>query len=812
MAGVSVQAAAGDFPGVLVAPVERNLFGEVGLLDMPCAHMAPDGQLAFTFGDLEKTQRYSLAFQALPWLETSFRYSAINGLFGYKTYYNSSFGLKIRLAKEGPVYPDVSIGIRDLLGTGIYSSEYITASKHLGDFDFTLGLGWGRLADRPVFSNPFGLVFSSFKQRQNTNPWETVNPAFFRGAKTGLFGGINWQTPIMGLKLLAEYSSDKYTAEGGGRTGLKLRSPFNVGLTFHPLDTISLSAGWFYGTTYGFSLNIHGDPTKTYPSAIRIGPVPPRPAIRTQVQQQNALSTLLDRNGQVRSSISGGPWVQVMTTPERTRQELREAVFSGTRSVRDVDFLGTSLIVDASIAADPDGQCATYARAASVAQSDIKTIAISDLQDPGGLVVLCKADGKNIAATLADAAVPEAQFIAAAEKKITVDLQAQGLIPDAVHIGNGELWVYFENYRYQRWSKASGRVIRVLMADAPPSVEIFHLVTAYLGVPDRQITIARSVIERAVADNLSSVALAGNNILSPAPLDNPALDQAAAERYPLFNFSLDPKVTQRMFDPDAPLQFNIYGQFAAMLQIAPGLSLSGVVTGNIWNNYPFTRQPSSTLPHVRSEVMQYLKHGQYGITNLMLDYRMRLLPEVSAELRAGYLEDMYMGAGGQLLWRPEASRFAFGADIYQVWKRDFNRLFGKQDYHVLTGHVSVYYRSPWYGLNFATHLGRYLARDYGATFEVTRRFSSGVEIGAWATFTNVPFSKFGEGSFDKGIIIHIPFEWGLPIWSQTSYDLHLHSLTRDGGQRLSGDDSLFGITDGTSYGEIAENLNDLVEP
>jgi hypothetical protein len=178
---------------------------------------------------------------------------------------------------------------------------------------------------------------------------------------------------------------------------------------------------------------------------------------------------------------------------------------------------------------------------------------------------------------------------------------------------------------------------------------------------------------------------------------------------------------------------------------------------------------------------------------------------------------MFMGVGGQVLWRPADTRLAFGADIYQVWQRAYNRLFGLQrfngeHYGVLTGHISAYYNSPWYGLNFAVHAGQYLAGDRGATFEITRRFSSGIEIGAWATFTNVPSSKFGEGSFDKGIIVHIPFEWGLPIWSQSSYDIHMNSLTRDGGQRLAGDDSLYGVTDSTSYGEIVDHLDDFREP
>jgi hypothetical protein len=236
------------------------------------------------------------------------------------------------------------------------------------------------------------------------------------------------------------------------------------------------------------------------------------------------------------------------------------------------------------------------------------------------------------------------------------------------------------------------------------------------------------------------------------------------------------------------------------------------VTGSIWNNFTYDRPAGSVLPHVRSDVLKYLKQGKYGISSLQLTYETRLAPDILIELKGGYLEDMFMGGGAQVLWTPEDSRFSFGADLYQVWQRDFNRLFGIQRYKVLTGHATVYYRSPWYGLNFAVHAGRYLAGDYGATFEISRRFSSGVEIGAWATFTNVPFHRFGEGSFDKGIMIHIPLEWWLPIFSQSSYDLELHSLTRDGGQRLVGDDSLYEVTRRTDAGEIYDHINAITAP
>ena len=50
------------------------------------------------------------------------------------------------------------------------------------------------------------------------------------------------------------------------------------------------------------------------------------------------------------------------------------------------------------------------------------------------------------------------------------------------------------------------------------------------------------------------------------------------------------------------------------------------------------------------------------------------------------------------------------------------------------------------------------------------------------------------------------------MYSQSSYDLHLSSLTRDGGQRLDADDSLYDDTRRTSYVEIVQHFDDLVEP
>ena len=71
--------------------------------------------------------------------------------------------LKARLLNETTYVPQVAVGIRDLVGTGVWGSEYLVASKKIGNFDVTAGMGWGRLAGKGDFNNPLIQLSDSFE-------------------------------------------------------------------------------------------------------------------------------------------------------------------------------------------------------------------------------------------------------------------------------------------------------------------------------------------------------------------------------------------------------------------------------------------------------------------------------------------------------------------------------------------------------------------------------------------------------------------------------------------------------------------------
>jgi hypothetical protein len=213
------------------------------------------------------------------------------------------------------------------------------------------------------------------------------------------------------------------------------------------------------------------------------------------------------------------------------------------------------------------------------------------------------------------------------------------------------------------------------------------------------------------------------------------------------------------------------------------------VVGNLAGAPP----SDSVLPRVRSEVARYAREGEMAIPALYGEGIRALGPDLFGRVTAGYLEPMFAGISAELLWRPHDRPWALGVDIARVAQRDYDQQFGVRDYQVTTGHVSAYADLPWFNLYGVARAGRYLAGDWGGTLELGRRFASGIEIGGFATLTDVPFSQFGEGSFDRGIFIRIPLDL-FGIETRTVAPVVVRSVTRDGGARLAVDNPLWEVT------------------
>ena len=767
---------------------------------MPSAAMLPDGNLALSASYMLDTQHYNLTFQALPWLETSFRYSGIQHFnTDYPVYWDRAFAVKVRLLEESDLIPAFAVGINDLVGTGIYSGEYAVATKNFGDVEATLGIGWGRLSSVGSFRNPLSLLSKSFDVRATGFAGlggEFSFGKYFHGP-AAFFGGMAWHTPIENLTLKAEYSSDDYHSEASAG-GFTPQSQFNFGAAYRAYGNIILGLNWMYGRSIGGSVAFDLSPsTNSFMQRIEPPPIPLN--FRSATDQAMALQVLKGNGGQIMKSTAASSGDALWNMP----------------NLHNVAIVGTTLEV--TLGAVSQDVCARAARQIDAVALDIVNVTVRN--DAGTQVFHCTARSSplpfsqpavfrpNAASTpltgllaeplMINAAGTSRESQANAAAKLRKDAGSQNLLIETLSLQQGTLTIYYTNNRYQTEAEAVDKLLRVAMADAPPEIEQFRFIAFKNGFPLAEYKILRATAERTFQQESNYDLLTMQSGPLPAPMPN-LIEPTARSSYPRFSWLVFPQMRQEFFDPSNPLGIQLVAGAFAGVELFQGFSLSGEVETSLFDTFGTGRASDSVLPHVRTDFLQYIVHGKNGIGSLSAEYRFRFAPTVYAVLRAGYLESMFAGVGGEVLWRPEGERWALGGDLYEVKQRAFDRLFGFLPYNQTTGHITVYYDSPWYNLDFQLRAGQYLAGDRGATFQVSRRFSTGVEIGVFATKTNVSAQQFGEGSFDKGIFIHIPLDWILPTHSQISLDEMIRPVQRDGGQVLAGDSALFDFTRRTS--------------
>ena len=572
------------------------------------------------------------------------------------------------------------LGFRDILGTGVYSAEYLVASKTVArDFTVTGGIGWGRLAGVNTIENPFCAVADSMCDRDveigegGKLAWDR----FFRGEDMGFFGGVEWRTPIEKLTLKAEVSSDAYTREQRDPdAGFERKSPFNFGAEYRIRPGVTLGGYYMYGDTVGVNIVLSGNPKRPpVPQNLGQGPLPvnPRPA---------------DAN---RSTA----WADDPQARETVIEAIGKALDDEELTLEEIKLTGTA-----------------------------------------------------------------------------VD-------------------VFFVNRRINQPPKAIGRVARVLAIGMPYSVETFRITPVEDGLPTTTVTVNRTDVRepdqparrragelglggdpgggaeplrrrRLAARRLSAGGLggaAGAELL--LLLRQRGLQAAARRRVP----------RQRPGQPGAVLLGAGPAAGARRLRGGRGGAGRGAVA-------------AAGPPRVRASTTRV---GRRSCMRLTGDYLFKLDRDIYARASAGMLERAYGGVSTEVLWKPAEQNWGVGAELNWVAQRDTYSLFGfgEYDYDVVMGHASLYWDTGWYGLEAQLDAGRYLAGDWGATLSVQRMFSNGWSIGGYVTRTDVSEDEFGEGSYDKGILVSIPLRWATPFETRQTISGDVRSLSSDGGAQLN---------------------------
>lgn len=650
-------------------------WGEIGLLQTPTARMAPSGDVRFHISQVSPYTSGTVMLQPLAWLETGFRYTNVSNrlygpqIAGNQTYKDKSIDFKLRIREESSLWPQVAVGLRDLGGTGLFAGEYVVGNKRWGNWDASLGLGWGYMGSRGNLKNPLSSLGKGFGTRPAKDVGQGGTPSLgsmFRGP-TAVFGGVQWHSPWEPWIFKVELDGNDYQNEPQNNNQVT-KSPLNFGAVYRYSPNIDLSFGLERGNTFMAGLTLHGGLNKLYSPKLLDAPVAPVQALAP-------------------AALPSAGWQGSAESIER---------FTGW-SVRSISH-------------------------------------------------------QHITTTLV------------AETDVAIHLQAR-----------------------------IDRAIAVLHRDAPAQSTRFVLQLQERGLPMTQVDVDRTewVMARTQVEppalRLPAQRVSPGQVQVAAPLaidaDEARFWQAKTAR---FSSDVGPSYTQILGGPDSFILYQLGVKAALEYKFSDRTWLSSAFNLRLLDNYDnFVYDAPSKLPRVRTFQREYATTSALTMPLLQLTHVKDLGNGHYLSGYGGMFEAMYGGVGAEWLYRPWQQRLAWGVDVNHVRQRDFRQDLGFRGYKVNTGHATMYWDTGWKDLQVKLSAGRYLAGDTGATLDVNRVFSNGVKAGAWATKTNISSAVFGEGSFDKGVYVTIPFDVMLPKSTAGSANLIWNPLTRDGGARLS---------------------------
>ncbi|MFQ3219665.1 MAG: hypothetical protein ACI96W_002029 [Paraglaciecola sp.] len=383
--------------------------------------------------------------------------------------------------------------------------------------------------------------------------------------------------------------------------------------------------------------------------------------------------------------------------------------------------------------------------------------------------------------------------------RLTQDLYYQGgFALSTSHLSETDVTFYGVQTSYRNEDEAIERVGRIMASELPESVKTYRIVNTVGSIPMVETIIDADTFKAQARYETLEPDLASTyqrQDLGEATISNYAPTNTAG-----FFTGMEAFWIQTFGNPEA---FYLY-QAGVLLNGGYSFngktSISGAVKVNLFENFDrfnFTTDSApSSLPRVRTNVREYVSNRDITMENLFLHWNDRIAPNLYAQVYGGYLETMFGGVGGEILYRPVDSNLAFGFDINYVQQRSWESDFEFFDYKVVTGHANIYWQPSFLlDTQLTFNIGQYLAKDKGVTIDLAKRFDSGIVVGAYAAFTNVTAEEYGEGSFTKGFYLSIPFDLFSLTPAKGRGRLPWIPIARDGGQALTRPISLYNTTE-----------------
>ena len=678
-----------------VEPSASN-YGNTGILEVPNARMMDEAKLRFNFSSSYPNEYTSLTASPFNWFEATYRYTEIkNRLYGPSSYSGNQtlkdkgFDVKFLIKKESYYIPAFAVGLRDIAGTGLFSSEYLVASKRFGQLDLTLGLGWGALGSDDNISNPFELIHESFSSRDGSfGQGGAFSVKDWFSGRTSLMGGIEYDLPRQGLRLKIEYDTSNPDSDFRKKIP-KVDSRINLGFNYSWSENLSFSSSFERGSQFRFAFKLIGnflEDTIPKPKPKRVQKLNPR-------QQENI------------------------------------------RKNNDIFY-----------------------------------------------------------------------------RSLNLSLQEESIYIQGANLSEDQVDVAVASSKYYSFVRPIGRTARIVSALSPDEVKKINIHYMNGDFEIAKFSFGREYVDKANSFSISPTELK-NTTKIVSDSSNPLYKNAKfmpKVNFPEFEWNMSPAIRHQIGGPEGFYLGQLFWKTDTSIKFMRNFSLYSSFGINLYDTFKdFNNPSSSTIPHVRSDIQDYLAEGKNNIQRMQFEYFSSPYKDVFARFDLGILEEMFGGFGGEILYRPLKKKYAVGLSAHKVKQRDYDQLFSFRDYSTITGHLGIYFDLP-YQIRSQLLVGKYLAGDKGATIDLSRRFNSGFTMGVFATKTNLSAEEFGEGSFDKGFYISVPTQLFYSDFRSGNISFGLHPLTKDGGAILNKHNALISILGDSNESSITRDWNNII--
>jgi hypothetical protein len=353
---------------------------------------------------------------------------------------------------------------------------------------------------------------------------------------------------------------------------------------------------------------------------------------------------------------------------------------------------------------------------------------------------------------------------------ISVSIQGQRFIAEV------------SNDRYLSNTKAAGRVFRILLYYADPQIEKLVVRLSRRGIPVLSVSVAPQHLRAYLMGDLRQDLFEELLEISPAkryPPTDQAVSASTQNFMRLREYGVKPDIKTFFNDPSGALKSRMSLQPFATLYPWTGGALVGRLDIPIYSDIGSINVPPPDA--VRSDAWKY-QGTTTALDQLMGDQVMKLSDRVYGRLSAGYLERMYTGISSEILAFIGDGRIALGMGGDWVKKREPETLTETQDFQSHTILGSIYYDYHPLNLTLQAQVGRFLAGDIGARFQITRRYDTGAKLGFWYSLTDTDhLTGFNKGYNDKGMFISIPLSTFSDFETRDQLSYSISPWTRDVG-------------------------------